>query len=292
MSKKILLASGSRFALALCAGLALTGVKTASAQTVAGNTGCIIPGVSGATTASTILGASPNAAAFSPGILYETPSDSFTSTVYYCSGASYALTSSVQSAIDTLKTEIAGLTNAGGGLTAVTTDASLAGAGTAANPLRLSAASQNAITTAQTTANTAQTAAATAQSMATTAQVAATAAQSATNQLGQTTARDLGGGVTYNPATGAPFRAELCGRRRELQQCRRCARGGRRQSLDAEQRGRRHYDRRRDQIFPRQFDSGRFEGDSPRIGRDRRRRCRQPRRLRRPRRGLHRNRSP
>lgn len=203
MSKKKLLSSGSRYALAFCAGFALTSIEGASAQTVTGNAGCLIPGWSGLTSASTILGASMNSLGVTPGILYETPGDAFTTTVYYCNGASYALTNSVQSAVDSLKAEIAGLTNTAGGLTAVATDASLAGAGTTTNPLGLSAATQNTITTAQTTANAAQTAATTAQLTATAARFAAAAALSTTNQLGQTSAANLGGGVAYDPATGA-----------------------------------------------------------------------------------------
>lgn len=198
MSKKNLLSGGSRFALALCTGLALANVDAASAQTVTGNTGCLIPTLTG-NGVSTIIGTS----VASQGILYGNTGDSFNPPVYYCSGSSYALTSSVQSAIDALKTDIAGLTTGGGGLTSVTTDATLGGAGTTTSPLGLSAATQNAITTAQTTATAAQTAATTAQSTATAAQVTATAAQSATNQLGQTAARNLGGGVAYDPATGA-----------------------------------------------------------------------------------------
>jgi autotransporter adhesin len=198
MSKKNLLSSGSRFALAFCAGFALTGVKVASAQTVAGNTGCLFPSPV-VINANTVTGAST----VSQGILYQTGLDAAGQPLYYCNGSSYALTNSVQSAIDSLKTQIAGLGGTTGGLAAVSTDASLAGAGTTANPLRVSAATQNAISAAQTTADAAQTTAAAAQSTATTAQGAATAAQNTTNQLGQTAARNLGGGVAYNPTTGA-----------------------------------------------------------------------------------------
>lgn len=97
MLKKTLLISGSRFALALCAGLALTSIETASAQTASSNAGCLI------NVTSSVLGAVGTTAA---GV--SEASSGFNATSVACAGVAYALTSPLQPTISSPQPEIAG----------------------------------------------------------------------------------------------------------------------------------------------------------------------------------------
>ncbi len=97
MLKKTLLISGSRFALALCAGLALTSIETASAQTASSNAGCLI------NVTSSVLGAVATAAA---GV--SEASSGFNATSVACAGVAYALTSPLQSTVNPPQPEVAG----------------------------------------------------------------------------------------------------------------------------------------------------------------------------------------
>ena len=97
MLKKTLLISGSRFALALCAGFALTGVDAASAQMASSNAGCLI------NVTSSVLGSVATAAA---GV--SEASSGFNATSVACAGVAYALTSPLQPTISPPQPEVAG----------------------------------------------------------------------------------------------------------------------------------------------------------------------------------------
>jgi hypothetical protein len=96
MLKKTLLISGSRFALALCAGFALTGVDAASAQMASSNAGCLINVTSSVLGAVTTAGAGVSAAS------------GFNATSVACAGVAYALTSPLQPTISSPQPEAAG----------------------------------------------------------------------------------------------------------------------------------------------------------------------------------------
>jgi hypothetical protein len=97
MLKKTLLISGSRFALALCAGFALTGVDAVSAQMASSNAGCLI------NVTSSVLGAVATAAA---GV--SEASSGVNATSVACAGVAYALTSPLQPTISSPQPEVAG----------------------------------------------------------------------------------------------------------------------------------------------------------------------------------------
>ncbi|HRY02555.1 MAG TPA: YadA-like family protein [Beijerinckiaceae bacterium] len=97
MLKKTLLISGSRFALALCAGFAFTGVDAASAQMASSNAGCLI------NVTSSVLGSVATTAA---GV--SEASTGFNATSVACAGVAYALTSPLQPTISSPQPEVAG----------------------------------------------------------------------------------------------------------------------------------------------------------------------------------------
>lgn len=97
MLKKTLLIGGSRFALAFCAGFALTGVDAASAQMASSNAGCLI------NVTSSVLGAVATTAA---GV--SEASSGINATSVACAGVAYALTSPLQPMISPPQPEVAG----------------------------------------------------------------------------------------------------------------------------------------------------------------------------------------
>lgn len=107
MSKKTLLISGSRFALALCAGFATTGIEAASAQMVGGNTGCLI------TATSSVLGAMGTATA---GVSDLASGAGNSATSYVCAGVAYATASPLQTTVNPQQPETSGHSNMVGGV--------------------------------------------------------------------------------------------------------------------------------------------------------------------------------
>jgi autotransporter adhesin len=163
-----------RHALLLGSAIALLSSLTASAQ-VAGPTGCLlVSSGQGVTQADTGV-VSGGFVSTGNGGSNDTPA------IGTCNGeTAFATVDSVNAALANLSTS---------GLTSVSHDGTLAGDGTASNPLGVSQAFINRVANAQTTADTAE--------------GLATTALSNVGQLGVTTAANLGGGVAYNASTGA-----------------------------------------------------------------------------------------